>query len=478
MRAKSGKGYGGYRGDGAAWRGKGAGCVGSGVSGAGPGAGPAGTEVGSAVVGADGSRPQALSDQEFRDYLSRVAHVEPAVAEAYVGAVGVFRAIVPRTVGGRDEALAVFEGELRRRYPADQVPVALDAVRHYWYAVDRTRRGAAPVRRRDEVEGVIARATTLLRLQHKAYRTEKTYLGWIRRFLAFCVGTPIDELSEQHVRRYLSYLAVEQRVSAATQGQAFNAILYLFRSVLNRQIDGVRESIRSKRPRRLPVVLSRAEIDAMCRHLHGQFLLMARVIYGAGLRLRECLALRIKDVEFDQGRLIVRSGKGDKDRLAVMPRSLYDDLQAQVKACRRIYDNDRAQHNPGVPLPNAFAAKNRSAETSWQWFWLFPSDRISVDPQSGKSYRYHLHPSALQRHVASAIRAAKVTKQASVHSLRHSFATHLIEAGYDIRTVQELLGHSNVETTMIYTHVAVSNKLGVESPLDRLPGDQRRPGHR
>ena len=411
--------------------------------------------------------PPTLADVDFLEHLVNVAHFDPKRAETAVADVHRFRELVPRSVNSREAALEIFERELGGEAPAAAVGRAIESVKHYWYAVDRIRRGGGEQQLPGEREKLVAGAIQTMRLQHKSYRTEKSYASWIRRFLAYSTGTGPANLGEEHVRRYLSYLAVERHVSSATQEQAFNAILFLYRFVLRRQIEGLRESIRSKRPRLLPVVMTRGEVDAVLRRLPGRFGLMGRLIYGAGLRLRECLGLRIMDIEFDEGRIMLRSAKGRKDRAAILPRTLVDELRRHIDEVRVLYERDRSQHNPGVPLPAALARKHQDAETSWKWFWVFPSERISVDPQSGRSYRYHLHPSALQRNFSTAVRSAGLLKRATVHSLRHSFATHLIESGVDIRTVQELLGHASLETTMIYTHVAANNKLGVESPLDR-----------
>ena len=408
-----------------------------------------------------------LDDNAYREYLLTVAHLDERTATAYIGFLGRFRRVVPRTVKNREVALECFEQSLGQSESPARVKQALDAVRHYWYAVDRARRGGPGVRLSAPRERLLAEMRRVVRLQHKSYRTEQTYLGWARRFLAHSAPTPVRGLTERDARRFLSFLAVELRVASSTQEQAFSALLFLYRFVLERRIDGLRSSIRAQRPRTLPVVLTRSEIERVLGHLPSPYGLMGRLIYGAGLRLRECLSLRIQDIEFDQARISVRAAKGRKDRMAVLPRATVDELRRQIRSVRIAYDRDRAEHNPGVPLPYAFERKDPEAGRAWNWFWVFPSQRISTDPQTGRSYRYHVHPSALQRHFAAAVRAARIRKRATVHSLRHSFATHLIEAGVDIRTVQELLGHADLQTTMVYTHVAANNKLGVESPLDR-----------
>ncbi len=306
-----------------------------------------------------------------------------------------------------------------------------------------------------------------LRLRHRALTTEKTYLQWLRAFYQFVNGKSPAEIDSADAKRFLSHLAVDRKVAASTQNQAFNALLFLFRHVLDRDLDDISDTVRADRSRRrLPVVLSPREIRLLFDQLDGEFLLMARLIYGCGLRLLECLRLRIKDLDFEQSSLVVRGGKGDKDRLTVLPESLKNDLHRHLDAIRQFFDLDRSRDLPGVALPGALEKKYPNAGKEWGWFWLFPSEDLSTDPRSGTKRRHHLHTSSLQRRFRKAKQQAGITKNASVHSLRHSFATHLLERGQDIRTIQELLGHANLQTTMIYTHVAGKNILGVTSPLD------------
>ncbi len=424
----------------------------------------------SRASGSSAPKP-ALPDAEFLTYLVQVAHLTENAAARMVEYVRRFRALVPRSVRDRQVALEAFERALGRTSTAATTSEALEALRHYWYAVDRVRTASPDAPLPADRRELVHEARKLIRLQHKSYRTEKTYLGWVRRFLAYTLGSSIRDLNQRHVRRFLSYIAVEGQVASSTQEQAFNALLFLFRFVLHRPIEGLRESIRSRRPRRLPVVLTRAEVRKVLRVLPSTYRLMGRLIYGGGLRLRECLNLRIQDVEEADARLAIRSAKGAKDRYAILPRAVRADLRRHMNEVRLLFELDRRLGNPGVPLPNALARKNASAEKSWNWFWLFPSERISVDPQSGRSYRYHVHPSTLQRAFGRAVRVAGIGKRATVHTLRHSFATHLVESGTDIRTVQELLGHRNLETTMVYTHVASRNTLGTQSPLDSDPAE-------
>ena len=410
---------------------------------------------------------------QFAHYLRHTAaYSESDVAEA-LAYLDRFRRTVPRDVTSRTQAIDRFEAQLPSDWSPDRIRVALKAVRHYWHAVDQMRRGDVRAALDPNSQGLINRARDALRLQHKSYRTEKSYLSWIRRFLQFAVGsgrsTGPGELDEASVQRFLSYLAVERSVAAATQQQAFNALLFLYRWVLRTSIDSLRSAIKAKGIVRAPVALSRDETSALLNALHvsGRHVsLMGRLLYGAGLRLRECLSLRIQDVELNESRIAVRSAKGRKDRYALLPEAVREDIAVQIAAARRVYDEDQRLGNPGVQLPDALERKNAAAATSWAWFWVFPSSRLAVDPRTGRGMRWHLHPSVLQRAIHQASRAARITKQVTPHTLRHSFATHMIEAGYDIRTVQELLGHNNVATTMIYTHVTSTRRKQVTSPLD------------
>jgi integron integrase len=315
----------------------------------------------------------------------------------------------------------------------------------------------------------------LIRLKHHSLRTEKTYLGWTSRFLDFVWGKELVKREEggfcivaDHLRAFLSYLAVEVRVSASTQEQALNALLVLFRMVLHIEIEGLSSVLRAKKRKRLPVVLSRDEVAALLAHLQQPYRLMASLMYGCGLRLEECLSLRVKDLNFENETVEVRSGKGGKDRLTVLPGVLRKDLQTYLLELKVDWDKARRQDLPGVFLPEALNKKYPSLSKEWGWFWLFPSRSPYTNTRTGEIAFWHMHPSVIQKKIHEGIQRAGISKMASAHTLRHSFATHLLEDGYDIRTIQELLGHSNVQTTMIYTHVAVRNKRGVRSPLENL----------
>ncbi len=310
------------------------------------------------------------------------------------------------------------------------------------------------------------RTREALRLRHRSLSTEKTYLLWIRQFQGFVKDQNPFALEGKDLQAFLSYLAVERKVSASTQNQALNAIAFLYRHVLDKDIEGEIVSVRASQPRRLPVVLTPREIDSIFREMNGVTLLMARLIYGCGLRIQECLRLRIKDIDFEQGLVIVRAGKGDKDRRTMLPETLTGELYDHMNKIRLIHEEDRKNKANGVYLPNALERKYPDAGKEWPWFWLFPSQTISFDPLTRIMRRHHIHPSDLQKAFRAAAGKAGITKQVSIHTLRHSFATHLLEKGHDIRTIQELLGHVNIQTTMVYTHVAKKNILGVRSPLD------------
>jgi integron integrase len=290
---------------------------------------------------------------------------------------------------------------------------------------------------------------------------------WIVRYIRFHGRRHPKDLSEEHVTAFLSALANDRHVAAATQNQALSALLFLYKSVLRLELPWLTGITRARRPRRLPVVLTREEVDAILSHMSGTAALMARLMYGTGIRLTECLSLRVKDVDLARGQLIVRQGKGAKDRATMFPRKLADEMAAHLEETRRIFQADRAAGLPGVELPYALEVKKPEAGKSWAWHWVFPQDHLSVDPRSGIRRRHHQFDQTFQRALKRAAQQADIPKPISSHTLRHSFATHLMEAGYDIRTVQELLGHKDVSTTMIYTHVLNRGGRGVVSPLDR-----------
>jgi len=306
----------------------------------------------------------------------------------------------------------------------------------------------------------------LIRIRHYSIRTEQAYLQWIRRFILFHDRRHPHEMGASEVTAFLSDLAIRCNVAASTQNQALNAILFLYREVLKIDLPWLDEVQRAKKPRHLPVVLTRDEVKALLAQLQGTPWLMAALVYGGGLRLLECLRLRVKDVDFQYRQLIVRDAKGQKDRVTLLPQNLLEPLRSHLARVRTLHERDLREGYGRVHLPYALSGKYPNAEREWGWQYVFPSTRRSIDPRSGAERRHHAPEDALQRAVKQAVRKANIVKPASPHTLRHSFATHLLESGYDIRTVQELLGHSDVKTTMIYTHVLNRGGRGVVSPLD------------
>lgn len=298
-------------------------------------------------------------------------------------------------------------------------------------------------------------------------RTEQAYTSWTKRYVRFHGTRHPRELGEADVRAFLTYLAVERNVAASTQNQALNALVFLYRRVLNLDLGAFEDFERAKRPRRLPTVLSREQVRKLLSQMHGPNRLVASLLYGAGLRLTEALRLRVKSLDFEQGRIVVRDGKGRKDRLTILPETLHCPLRRRLRKVRLLHEEALEEGYGTVWLPDALARKYTQAPREWIWQWLFPSPQRSTDPRSGARRRHHRSDSAVQRAVKKAARAARLPRRASPHTLRHSFATHLLEDGTDVRTLQKLLGHENLETTMIYTHVA--GGAGAKSPLDALP---------
>jgi integron integrase len=317
--------------------------------------------------------------------------------------------------------------------------------------------------------GLLEVAREQMRVRHLSYETEKCYLQWMRRFIRFHGRRHPREMGAPEVQAFLTHLAVKRGVAPSTQNQALQALLFLYKRVLGVGLPWLDEVVRAGKAKHVPVVLTRAEVSAVLGHLSGHQWLIANLLYGSGLRLAECLRLRVKDLDLERKELIVRDGKGGKDRITVLPLTLVPSLRAHLSKLNAWFHRERKLQRPGVSLPTALARKYPTAATSWAWQYLFPSSSVGVDPYGSGRVRHHVHPKTMQRAVQQAVRRAGVTKPASCHTLRHSFATHLLESGYDIRTVQELLGHSDVKTTMIYTHVLNRGGRGVLSPLD-VPG--------
>jgi integron integrase len=307
-----------------------------------------------------------------------------------------------------------------------------------------------------------------IRVRHYSIRTEVAYVDWVRRFILFHNKRHPRDMGAAEVAAFLTHLAVERTVAPATQGQAKSALLFLYRVVLDVQLPWLDEVVAAKDKRRLPVVLTPSEVRALLHELSGTMGLVAALLYGTGMRLLEGLRLRVKDIDFERRELIVRHGKGGKDRVTVLPENLVLPLDQQLAVAKARHDRDLAEGYGAVWLPDALAEKNPGAARAWGWQWVFPSATRSPDPRGGEIRRHHLNEASVQKAVAVAARRANLTKPCSPHVLRHSFATHMLQAGYDIRTVQELLGHSDVSTTMIYTHVLNRGGRGVRSPLDQI----------
>jgi integron integrase len=307
-----------------------------------------------------------------------------------------------------------------------------------------------------------------IRTKHYSIRTEESYVSWIKRFILYHQKRHPAEMGEAEIRTFLNYLAVKEKVAASTQNQALCAILFLYKQVLKIDIENIEDINWAKKPKKIPEFFTHQEVQQVIANLKGVFWLMGVIMYGTGLRLMECLRLRVKDVDFESGKITVRSGKGEKDRITMLPELVVPALQKHLNDVKKQHEKDLADGFGTVHLPYALAKKYPNANREWIWQYIFPASQLAIDPRSGVTQRHHLDESALQKAVKQAIRHAGIKKQASCHTFRHSFATHLLEAGYDIRTVQELLGHEDLNTTMIYTHALKKGVLGVRSPMDML----------
>jgi len=321
------------------------------------------------------------------------------------------------------------------------------------------------------VSDLITQMQHALRARHYSRRTEQTYCQWARRYIRFHGLRHPAEMAEPEINAFVTHLAVHEKVSASTQTQALSALLFLYRHVLHREVGELSELVRAQRPTHLPVVLAREEVRVLLDeldHADPQTWLIASLLYGAGLRLMECLRLRVLDLDLARGELTVRRGKGGKDRATMLPRALEPALREQLRHARSVHERDLADGWGRVELPEALERKYPGAPAEWRWQWVFPQQRRWTDRRTGHQGRHHVHPTIVQRAVKDAVQRAGIAKHATCHTLRHSFATHLLETGHDIRTIQELLGHRDVGTTMIYTHVLGRGASGVRSPLDRL----------
>lgn len=315
---------------------------------------------------------------------------------------------------------------------------------------------------------LLNRLRAAVRTHHYSRRTEQAYSAWVRRYILFHGKRHPKDMGAIEVAAFLTDLAVRKKVSASTQNQALCAVLFLYRHVLGREMGEMKNLVRAKRPQRLPLVLTRNEVSRILAEMEGPTLLMASLLYGAGLRVLECCRLRTKDLDFERLEILLRNGKGQKDRVTMLPESLVPDLATHLEGVKELHDKDLAEGMGSVELPAALERKYPRAPWEWSWQWVFPATRHYMEEQSGRKRRHHLHESVLQKAFKAAVHRAQMAKPASPHTLRHSFATHLLECGQDIRTIQELLGHRDVSTTMIYTHVLNRGGRGVRSPLDKM----------
>jgi integron integrase len=366
-----------------------------------------------------------------------------------------------------DHALRILFEEMLRSPWASRWPVGLPELEGWMEGPEGGGKmpmpaNAAQARFAEQVNKMIR----AMRCLHYSYRTEETYVGWAQRFLTFARAETIEGLNGAKVRSFLERLAVRDKVSASTQNQALNALVMFFREGLSKELGELGEFAPAKRPKRIPVVLTGEEVRRVLNCMQGEERLMARLLYGSGLRLMECLRLRVQDVDMERRQITVRDGKGGKDRVTMLPEGVVSELSAHLERVRRQHEEDLRRGQGEVYLPDALARKYPNASKEWAWQYVFPADRLSVDPRSGRVRRHHACENTLQRAVSAAVRKASIPKAATCHTLRHSFATLLIEGGYDIRTVQELMGHKDVSTTQIYTHVLSKPGMGVRSPLD------------
>lgn len=411
----------------------------------------------------------------YSHYLKSRTGIPDKRHEFYLYIAREFKSFIQREEKQGDPAL--YTGDFLLRISASltdwQVGLAREAVNTYLYysrSVNSTFWKMSSFHSPADWKATRQKLVEALRTKHRSPQTEKAYLYWFDQLTAFTGKSAPEKLSDADFLNYISFLAVEKRVASATQNQAFNALLFFYRHILGRDPSRVQNAVRATLPARLPEVLSRNEIRRIFSHLIPRDRLICGIIYGGGLRLNECLALRIKDVDLNNQILFIRQAKGSKDRRTLLSPVLLPHLKEHLVQVRDLFDEDRVTGNPGVLLPGAYDRKHLGAETSWPWYWLFPASKLSVDPRTNLPGRFHLYPTTVQRAFKRALERSAITRRASVHTLRHSFATHMIEDGYDVRTVQELLGHASVNTTMVYTHIAERNKLGARSPLNSVWG--------
>ena len=414
--------------------------------------------------------------QEFQEFLSASNLVQKKYIPYYAYWSSKFLTFSNKNKELKhDLQVQKFLDDLRDNENADwQIRQAHDAIRLYFNHYKNN--GEEDMQAKhlfSDINELIEKMRQAIRIRHYSYRTEKTYIDWTKRFLNYIREANDDKkadlgLDSNDVKNYLTYLALKKRVSASTQNQAFNSILFFFRYVINNELSDLGNTVRAKRGRRLPVVLSVEEVKELFKYVEGINLLIVQVLYGAGLRLMEVLRLRVKDIDFGSDLIFIRDGKGGEDRTTVLPDTVREPLKRHLRAVNVLHEQDLASGYGEVYLPNALERKYPNAPKEWHWQYLFPSSRLSAEPVTGKIRRHHIYETTVQRAIKSAVRKAGIAKHVSVHTLRHSFATHLLMSGVNIREIQQLLGHKNVETTMIYTHVLRDVSKVPQSPLDAL----------
>ena len=347
------------------------------------------------------------------------------------------------------------------KFLQSELPIFRENGRYNYDADKSIKKSKKPIR-------LIESMRLALRSRHYSRRTESTYISWVKKFIYFNNLRHPREMGEKEINDYLTFLAVRKKVSSSTQNQALCAILFLYKHVLGREIGDLGDVIRARKPKHLPVVLTRNEVKRVLSYLSGANWLMASIMYGSGLRLAECLRLRVQDIDFEANTILVRDGKGSKDRVTMLPSNLKAPVKKHIARVRKIHEKDLSDGWGAVQLPYALERKYPNAASDWGWQWVFPQKYRWIDNKTGKQGSHHIDASIIQKAFKSAVREAGIVKHATCHTLRHSFATHLIEKGYDIRTVQEFLGHKDVKTTMIYTHILNRGPAGVQSPIDDL----------
>jgi integron integrase len=416
--------------------------------------------------------------EEFRNYLEKKSKVYKTHLPFYINWAKSFLQYCNGEIdfGNPTKQVDSFLIHTGKRYEQWQVEQAREAIRLYCYFTGKADKGPTEAASNpiDDWKSAGDHMVRMLRLKQRSYRTEQSYMKWLRDFYVFVKPVSPETLSDNHILEFLSYLAVERHVAKSTQNLAFNAILFFYRHVLDKEVGSISSAVRAKRGQRLPVVLSQDEVMRLMDNIDGTGLIMAKLLYGSGLRSNECIRLRIQDLDFERSFINVRGAKGDKDRQTILPENAVDELQEHLGKVRQMYENDRKSNMAGVHLPGALDKKYPNAAKEWIWYWVFPSTQVSLDPRTNLIRRHHLSRDFIQRVIRNGATKAKLTKKVGTHSLRHTFATHLLEAGYDIRTIQQLLGHVDLQTTMIYTHVARKNMLGVRSPLDKKVDSDKR----